>query len=401
MRASEVLQRCLSPAVSAMHALRARALLLGVEALLAGRRLVLIDLARAWPGAERVRAPLKRLDRLLGNPRLHAEREGLHAAMARWLLRGPSPVIVVDWCRLKPNGQWHLLRAAVPVGGRTLTLLDMVFPERLQGSPQAEALFLRRLATLIPAGVRPVLVTDAGYRAPWCRAVTALGWYWVTRVRNRTLVHPHADPDPAPDCWLPSTALLTLAQQQPRTLGIFDIARYQPLTVTLVLHARAARGRRELTFSKKRARNKRSLAAAKREREPWLLAHSPELTLHARQIVSLYARRMQIELAFRDLKSHRFGQAFQDSLTRSAKRIEILLLLHTLTTFAAWLAGLVAKEHDVGKRLDPRRSNRPLYSTVRLGWEALVRRWIEPRARWVEKLRSPPEQVLAEMIMAG
>lgn len=399
MRASEVLQRCLVPALSAMHALRARTLLLAVEALLAGRRLVLIDLARSWPGAERVRAPLKRLDRLLGNRRLHAEREVLHAAMVPWLLRGPQPVIVVDWCRLKPNGQWHLLRAAVPVGGRTLTVLDMVFPERMQGSPQAEALFLRRLATLVPAGVRPILVTDAGYRAPWCRAVTALGWDWVTRVRNRTLVQPHAAADPA--CWLPSTALYPLACRQPRTLGVFDIARYQPLTVMLVLHATPARGRRELTLGKRRARNKRSLACAKREREPWLLAHSPQLTLHARQIVSLYARRMQIELAFRDLKSHRFGQAFEDSLTRCSKRIEVLLLLHTLATFAAWLAGLVAQAQGANARLDPHRSTRKLYSSVRLGWEALVRRWIEPRVGWLDLLHRPPERVLAEMAVAG
>lgn len=399
MRASEVLQRCLTTALSTMHALRARTLLLAVEALLAGRRLVLIDLARSWPGAERVRAPLKRLDRLLGNPRLHADREALQAAMVPWLLRGPQPVIVVDWCRLKPNGQWHLLRAAVPVGGRTLTLLDMVFPEHMQGSPQAEGVFLRRLATLVPAGVCPILVTDAGYRAPWCRAVTARGWHWVTRVRNRTLVRPHAAADPA--CWLPSTALYPLACQQSRTLGVFDIARYQPLTATLVLHAKPARGRRDLTLSKQRARNKRSLASARREREPWLLAHSPQLALHARQIVSLYARRMQIELAFRDLKSHRFGQAFEDSLTRSSKRIEALLLLHMLATFAAWLAGLVAQAHGTRARLDPYRSTRKLYSTVRLGWEALVRRWIEPRARWFDRLRQPPECVLAQMAMAA
>src|SRR5690606_38043489 len=119
MHASQVLQRCLSPAFSAMHPLRARTLLLAVEALLAGRRLVLIDLARAWPGAERVRAPLKRLDRLLSNPHMHANRDGLQAAMVPWLLRGPRPIIVIDWCRLKPDGHWHLLRAAVPVGGRT------------------------------------------------------------------------------------------------------------------------------------------------------------------------------------------------------------------------------------------------------------------------------------------
>ncbi|PPU03489.1 hypothetical protein XarbCFBP7408_13540 [Xanthomonas arboricola pv. guizotiae] len=56
MRASEVLQKCLSNSLSGMHALRQRALLRAVEALLHGGRLTLIDLARAWPGATRVRA---------------------------------------------------------------------------------------------------------------------------------------------------------------------------------------------------------------------------------------------------------------------------------------------------------------------------------------------------------
>ena len=116
---------------------RRRVLLRAVEALIRGRRLTLIDVARGWPGAERIRAPLKALDRLLGNRHLHAEREHVHGAMARWLLRGPHPVIVLDWCDLKADRRWHLLGAAVPVGGRTLTILDMVFPDGQQGSPAA------------------------------------------------------------------------------------------------------------------------------------------------------------------------------------------------------------------------------------------------------------------------
>jgi len=142
MHATRVLQRCLAPALAPVHALRSKSLLLAVELLLAGRRLVLIDLARSWIGAERIRAPLKRLDRLLGNRQLHAERECLYGGMVRWLVRHPESVIVVDWCRLKADGRWHLLRAGVPVGGRTLTLLEMVFPERLLASPTPERHFL-------------------------------------------------------------------------------------------------------------------------------------------------------------------------------------------------------------------------------------------------------------------
>ena len=75
-----------------------------------------------------------------------------------------------------------------------------------------------------------------------------------------------------------------------------------------------------------------------REREPWLLAASHSLsTLKASQIAAIYAKRMQIELAFRDMKSHRYGCASEDSLTRKGRRLEILLLIHALAGFAACL----------------------------------------------------------------
>lgn len=91
MRATEVLQKCLGDALNRMHALRARTLLHAVEALTHGRRLTLMDLARSWPGAERVRASLKALDRLLGNRHLHAEREHIYRRMTRWLCAAASP----------------------------------------------------------------------------------------------------------------------------------------------------------------------------------------------------------------------------------------------------------------------------------------------------------------------
>lgn len=237
MRATKVLQKCLGDALQPMHALRRCVLLRAVEALIQGRRLTLIDVARAWPGAERIRAPLKALDRLLGNPHLHAEREHLHGAMARWLLRGPHPVIVLDWCHLKADRRWHLLRAAVPVGGRTLTILDMVLPDGQQGSPAAEKQFLQRLATLIPEGMQPILVTDAGFRAPWFRAVEAMGWYWLGRLRHRTLVKP-VDAADTPDTWVPCRALYELAVAATRDLGVMDTVRAKPWRCRVVVHAK-------------------------------------------------------------------------------------------------------------------------------------------------------------------
>src|SRR4029453_13128071 len=115
MHAIGILQRVAAPVFKQMHLTRASALLGAVNAHLQGRRLVLMELARAWPGAERIRNPLKRLDRLLGNEHLHQERQPLYAAMAKWLLNQPRPIIIVDWSDLQMHRKKFLLRAAVPV----------------------------------------------------------------------------------------------------------------------------------------------------------------------------------------------------------------------------------------------------------------------------------------------
>ena len=402
MRATKVLQKCLGEALQPMHALRRRVLLRAVEALIHGRRLTLIDVARGWPGAERIRAPLKALDRLLGNRHLHAEREHVHGAMARWLLRGPHPVIVLDWCDLKADRRWHLLRAAVPVGGRALTILDMVFPDGQQGSPAAEKRFLQRLAALITEDVRPILVTDAGFRAPWFRAVEAMGWHWLGRLRHRTLVKP-TDAVDTPDAWVPCRALYELAVAAPRDLGLMDTVRAKPWCCRVVVHARPPQGRRQRNRQGMPSRTKKSQENAAREREPWLLVASPALRhLSARQMVALYARRMQIELSFRDLKSHRYGHAFEDSLTRKGKRIEVLLLLHTMAAFASWLVGMACETAGIDEWLAPFRSKRRLYSIMRLGREALVRRWSNVRLdELMEQIRKPSPALLDQMAVTA
>jgi len=82
---------------------------------------------------------------------------------------------------------------------------------------------------------------------------------------------------------------------------------------------------------------------------------------------------MQIELSFRDLKSHRYVQGFEDSPTRSGRRIEVLLLVNALAAFASWLAGLACEALNLTHWLSPRRSTSKLHSVVGLGREALFR----------------------------
>ncbi|MDB5969231.1 MAG: ISXoo8 transposase [Hydrocarboniphaga sp.] len=102
---------------------------------------------------------------------------------------------------------------------------------------------------------------------------------------------------------------------------------------------------------------------ARAAKEPWLLAHSETLNAYSpQQIVRWYALRMQIESSFRDLKSHRYGCAFEDTLTRSAERLDVLLMIHMLATLVAWLAALATLDlHEHRFRM----------SLLRRGWEYL------------------------------
>ena len=368
MHAGAMLQKILRPVSARLDVRNARNLLLAVQALVRGRHLTLMELARHWPGAERVRAPLKRLDRLLGNCEVHARRADLYGAAVKWLLCGARPIVVVDWSELKSDGRWHLLRAALAVQGRTITLYEEVHPSATKNSGAVELAFLKRLHALVPPGVWPVLVTDAGFRGPWFRAVQALGWYWVGRVRSRTRVKLSAGP------WISCQQLHRQASTQAQCLGEALFAQTRPLSCRLVLMRPPKRGRVELNYYGERARNARSLTMIKRAREPWLLAASASLEhLSAKAIVEIYATRMQIEQSFRDLKSHRYGCAFEDTLTRSSRRLEMLLLIHMLASLAAWLAGVAASANALARVCLT--ALRKRYSLLWRGWACLRNAW--------------------------
>jgi hypothetical protein len=372
MHAARVLRSCLGLVFDRMHARRCAVLLDAVRALIAGRHLTLMELARSWPEALRVAAPLKKMDRLLSNPHLSNERDGLYAAMTGWAVRQPRPVIVVDWSPLDGRGRHQVLRAGLAVGGRTLTLYERVCPARAVGNPRIERALLRTLKRSVPVSSQPILVTDAGFRAPWFCAVQRLGWDWVGRVRGRALVKPQAAENTL-DRWIPCTQLYRRVRDVARDLGLWNLVRSASLVCRLVLYYKPPRGRVDATLAGQRARNNYSRKIAKRESEPWLLAVSPALDLTPAQVSAIYARRMQIEQSFRDLKSHRYGVGFEDSLTRKGDRLASLLLILALASFVAWVTARAASRevlHAVAATL-VRSIQSGVISWHRIGWRIL------------------------------
>ena len=369
MHAARVLQKCFADVFGQMHAARVRVLVGAVLALLSCRRLVLMDLARAWIGAERVRAPLKKLDRLLSNPHLHGELQLLYQQIARWCVRSAEPVIVVDWSTLKADESLHLLRAALAVGGRTVTVYEEVHPQEKAQSPKVHRDFLRELHKLLPSGCRAIIVTDAGFRCPWFSEVEQLGWRWIGRVRNQVCVKLGEN-----SVWQLLTALFE-GRAKLHCFGAVRLARQQRFSCQLLRYRAEPQGRKHRNARKNVSRSKQSREAARAQREPWMLAYCNELQ-HAdpMHIVQVYKKRMQIELSFRDLKSARYGCAFRHSLTRKRLRVAVLLLLQAMASLIAWLQGAMLKSSkDITHCAIRVHHKRAHYSILRIGWESLRR----------------------------
>jgi hypothetical protein len=270
----------------------------------------------------------------------------------------PEPVILVDWSDLKADQSLHLLRAALPVGGRALTLYEEVHPQSKLNNQLVHIRFLRRLAERLPPGTEPIIVADAGFKVPFYRAVERRGWRWVGRVRGRDLLRLEQH-------WVSCKTLFRRANTIPTRLGPGQWVRSNPLPALLILVKQPPQGRRSKTAAGKRARSKKSTQAARSAREPWLLVASPRLAkLTARQVVRLYRQRMQIEEGFRDLKSQHYGEGLERSRSRRAGRFTVLVLIASLAAFLLWLLGTAATQQGLDQRLRPGSRKRNAYSRL-------------------------------------
>lgn len=349
------------------HRTRQCALLRVVEALLDGGKLALTHLGRARRGNAFIKHHIKAVDRLLGNPHLHNERRGIYSALGTMLLaRTQRPIIVVDWCDCELGRELLILKAAVPIGGRAISVYEEVHPIRRYNNPRTHRRFLQRFHETVPVHCKPIIVTDAGFRGPWFREVEALGWDWIGRIRN-TIKYLQ----PETGCWMDVRSLYREATPRIRHLGLHCLSPRHRYCFRLYLvrayQRRPGRPRKRKLYSSNDRLYRRL------HRAPWLLATSlPHHRGAGALIKRAYARRMEIEETFRDLKSHRWGFALRYAQTKNPKRLEILLLIALLATFILWLLGLATKarrwERHFQANTERRRS---VLSTVFLGREVL------------------------------
>jgi len=367
MYALPLLHKTLDKHCPDIHAARLNTCYLTVQSLVEGSKATVTSLGRGLSGPTYDKHKIKRIDRLLSNRALHQELITFYSALAATVLKGLSePIILIDWSPLCADQSWQLLRAALPVGGRSLTIYEEIHPRAKLANRQVQHRFMDQLARMIPGSSRPIIVADSGFKTPFYRYIEQqLQWHWVGRIRSRDFICLNT---PAGQ-WFSAKSLYDKATTTAKYLGEVEWVRSNPLACLTVMIRQPKKRRRDLTYAGRQRQSKRSNVHASREREPWLLVCSLSLSDRSpKHFVAIYRSRMQIEEGFRDHKSAQYGLGFSQHRSMSERRRAVLCLLATLAHFVLWCVGIAGKETNCARQLRVNSSSkRAPYSTIFFG----------------------------------
>lgn len=365
MHAGELCHKWLSNVLPEFHSKRLDALCAAVCSAIRGGRLSVTSLGRSLNLLGKAKHNIKRADRLLSNARLHSDRRKVYHQVAHEVIgTNLHPVILVDWSDVDPRGKFFLLRAALAVNGRSLTVYEEVHELRTKEKRKTHRQFLRNLKEVLPAGCTPIIVTDAGFRIPWFVQVLALGWDYVGRVRGETTVQitPNSE----------FIRVKSLYSQATRRAMLFPSVLFSlthKFPCAFVLFKAKPKGRKRRGKMGRIARGRKSLRSAARGREPWLLATSLDAQPH--EVVKIYSTRMQIEESFRDLKCARLGLSLHHNRTYKIERMRTLILIGSLANIFTWILGKAIRSQNKHKQFQANTHfAQPVLSNVFIGVEA-------------------------------
>jgi Transposase DDE domain len=361
MRVVDMVRELVGSCSSVVHAVRVMAVTALVEGIIRGGRLSPATIGRVLPGRALPKHGIKRVDRLLGNPKMVGDRLFFFLAIAHRVLRGCArPVILVDWTQA--GGHHVALVAAVPIGGRALPIYIEVHPLKKLGNAAVEERFLCALKAVVPTECRSVIVTDAGFKGPFFQAVLDQGWDFLGRIRGTTKAISSVGET------ISKEQFYARASVTPIELGPFGLFVKQQIPCRLVLVRKRRRpGRKRPPPTCKEEREMRQAAL-----DPWLLATSMS-DGDAASVVGLYARRMQIEETFRDAKNHRFGWSLGDIRLSTPQRTAVLLTLAALAFLVVTLIGMAAEQRGAHRAYQANTEKRRVLSFLVLA-AAILRR---------------------------
>src|SRR5215210_5712392 len=277
----------------------------------------LMELAAALPrAAARLDMRYQWISRLLANALI--DTDAVIAPFAREVLAragadGRTLVLIIDQSQI--NTEHQMVMVSLRVGGRALPLAWRVKKTSGAIGFAEQRAALDRVAALLPAGVRPVLMGDRFYGSPaliaWCRAQ---GWDWRLRLKQDLLVFEAGGETTLADCFTRGEHLL-----------------------------------RDLELTEQRVRTTVAMVHEAGHPEPWIIALSQTPSVHT---AFDYGLRWGIEAMVSDVKTRGFNR--EDSQIARTDRLDRLVLVLALALHWAGSTGMwdaVENRTPVEKRL--------------------------------------------------
>lgn len=344
MRPIKLLHNFLRKELPFIHKKRLQGIESCCEALIKGNTLSLTHLGRNITNKVKEGSNIERVNRLLGNQHLHEEIPSFYRVVNRLLIEDEStPWIHVDWSCISSTTQLYVLRATLSMRGRSFTVYQEVYPKKKENNHETHVQFLNTLKNLLPSTVKPIIVTDAGFKGPWFSAVLSMGWDYVGRLRGNISFKLHAT-----NTWFLCEKFHETVTTTPAYIGQGLLTQTNEIDCHFIGYKSLKKERLKLNKNKTKCIGGHSQKHAKANKEPWVLATSlPYSRLLAEQTVKIYKQRMQIEETFRDTKCNRYGFGLCESGTKSDRRMNVLLLIDFIVTLICWQSGILAEENGM------------------------------------------------------
>jgi Transposase DDE domain len=282
---------------------------------------------------------IKQVDRLLSNEGIDVD-----ALLARWVpfMVGARKELVVamDWTDFDADGQATLMLSLLTRHGRATPLLWLTVEKATLKDRRNEYEYwaVTRLASLLPADVKVLIVADRGFGDQKLYRVLTdeLQFDYVIRFRgNITVTDERGEARPAKD-WVGKNGKARVLR------GPKVTAAGATVGTVLCVHDKAMK-------------------------EPWCLAASSK-NLRASQLIKLYAKRWSIECGFRDSKDLRFGMGMASVRISTPARRDRLWLISAFAIALLTLLGEAGEALGYDRHLKSSTVRRRVHSLFRQGY---------------------------------
>jgi hypothetical protein len=309
---------------------------------------------------------IKQVDRMLSNHGIEVE-----ALFAHWvpyvLGKRPSVMVAMDWTDFDDDNQATIMLSLITRHGRAtplvwLTVDKATLKNRRNGY---EDQVLRRLAEVVPAGVRVCIVADRGFgdHKLYHMLTDELKFDFVIRFRGNIAVT-SADGETRP-----AAAWVGKGGRARTMRGAAVTAIGYPVGTVVCVQAKGMK-------------------------EAWCIATNTT-AMPARALINLYAKRWGIECAFRDTKDIRFGMGMDSVRVSTPERRDRLWLINAFAVVLLTLLGAAGEALGYDRYLKSNTTKRRTHSLFRQG--CMLYQLIPTMA---ERLLQPLIEKFAEILRA-